>query len=224
MYEIIEKTTEKQMYIHVPYTENHKCRMALDRYNYIKAGYGIDKDTMLVHIDGDYRNCEPDNMYLIEKRHGAFLKALLANAESLEARELGFAVFELIQMINERAGDKKYYAYYCYRKRRNADPIAKARYNERRRNWAKRNPQKVSERAKRAYEKRKSIPEKWERLKECQRLRYKERMQTNPEYKEKRSAYFKARLANETPEERRKRLDYKRERKALHKEQIKEEV
>ena len=218
MYEIIDKATEERMYIRVPYTENPKCHVELDRYNYINAGYDIDKYTALVHIDGDYRNCEPSNMYPIKMSQKVFINSILANAICQEARDLGFAIFELVQMINKRAG-YKYYSSYCYRRRVQSDPVARENLNKRRRDWAKKNPDKIAAVNKRNYERRKSSEDRWNHFREVRRNRYRERIQNDSEFREKRQRYYKEKLANETQEERKKSLDYKKEWKRSHKEQ-----
>ena len=217
MYEIFDMGG--RMYIHVPYTENNKCRIGLDRYNYIREKGNLSRYEFLVHIDGDYRNCDPANMYLAKAGEIRRLNRMLSNTTSQEERELCFAINDLIKEIDNRSGHGySYFSHYCWKSAINADPAKLSARRQKRRLADSKNREHIREVSNAHY--REKIKDKdWhERRKEYSRNYQKSRYQ-DPAYREARLMKQRESRANEPPEAREKRLARRRELRRLHKEE-----
>lgn len=215
MYEIFDMTG--RMYIRVPYTENNKCRIELDRYNYIHEEGELDWHDVLVHIDGDYRNCDPENMYLARTGEIIRLNAMLSNAMDQEARDLCFVINDLIRMINQRCG-YGYYSHYCLWRKEGMDPERLQKRRLKKNEWNSLHRDAVRQSRQAAY--KKSMENKDFRALRNERQReYQRRRRQDPELRAKLNEYQRERRANESPEAREKRLARRRELRRLHKEE-----
>lgn len=108
MYEIADITRRGGMFIKVPDGTGSKW-MHLDKYNYIKA-VGNDcswiesNAVSMLHIDGDYRNCEACNLVPFKggKKRIRF-QEMLDNTETESAKQFVVSIVELINEIDRRS-------------------------------------------------------------------------------------------------------------------------
>ena len=138
MYEIIDKASEQTMYIHIPYSQRSDCKMMLDRFNWEKEYGECYPRITLIHKDGDYRNCEVENLYPVPIRAMRRLKKLISDFTCSDAIEFGIAVYELISKVNELKGYDFYASKVCEINRQN-DAIKHEHQKQRRRIWYQNN-------------------------------------------------------------------------------------
>lgn len=116
MFEILDRASQHVMYIRVPEGGDSNGLMRLDRYNF-EARYGklhTARNMYYLHLDGDYRNCEADNIVRLRASSMVRLRSMIGDCRSEQLRDLAIAIVQLIEIINKRCGWQYYSDRACY--------------------------------------------------------------------------------------------------------------